>query len=64
MPHKGRYCILTYLLHSPVNPQALGFDPKLDNYVANAVGIFGGFYILFFVEKILKMALCVEHEVS
>ncbi|XP_051237744.1 metal cation symporter ZIP8 [Dicentrarchus labrax] len=43
-------------------PEALGFDPKTDNYVANAVGIFGGFYILFFMEKVLKMALGVEHE--
>lgn len=43
-------------------PEALGFDPKADNYVANAVGIFGGFYLLFFVEKILKMALRVDHE--
>lgn len=43
-------------------PEALGFDPKLDNYVANAVGIFGGFYLLFFVEKILKMALRVDNE--
>ncbi|KAG7234598.1 hypothetical protein INR49_002227 [Caranx melampygus] len=43
-------------------PEALGFDPKADNYVANAVGIFGGFYLLFFVEKILKMALKVEHD--
>ncbi|XP_074547376.1 metal cation symporter ZIP8 [Halichoeres trimaculatus] len=43
-------------------PEALGFDPKADNYVANAVGIFGGFYILFFMEKILKMALGIEHE--
>ncbi|XP_038584900.1 metal cation symporter ZIP8 isoform X1 [Micropterus salmoides] len=43
-------------------PEALGFDPKLDNYVANSVGIFGGFYILFFVEKILKLALGIEHE--
>uniref|UniRef100_A0A673BY10 Solute carrier family 39 member 8 n=1 Tax=Sphaeramia orbicularis TaxID=375764 RepID=A0A673BY10_9TELE len=43
-------------------PEALGFDPKADNYVAKAVGIFGGFYALFFVEKILKMALRVEHE--
>uniref|UniRef100_A0A3P9NMN3 Solute carrier family 39 member 8 n=1 Tax=Poecilia reticulata TaxID=8081 RepID=A0A3P9NMN3_POERE len=38
-------------------PEALGFDPKVDNYVAKAVGIFGGFYLLFFVEKILKMFL-------
>ncbi|KAM9842550.1 metal cation symporter ZIP8 [Aulostomus maculatus] len=43
-------------------PEALGFDPKADDYVANAVGIFGGFYLLFFVERILKMALRVEHE--
>lgn len=43
-------------------PEALGFDPKADNYVAKAVGIFGGFYALFFVEKVLKMALRVDHE--
>lgn len=43
--------------------QALGFDPKSDNYVANAVGICGGFYILFFMEKILKMALGLDNEV-
>ncbi|XP_047201013.1 metal cation symporter ZIP8 [Girardinichthys multiradiatus] len=43
-------------------PEALGFDPKADNYVAKAVGIFGGFYLLFFVEKILKMFLRTDHE--
>ncbi|CAN9501999.1 unnamed protein product [Ophioblennius macclurei] len=43
-------------------PEALGFNPKSDNYVANAVGIFGGFYLLFFVEKILKMSLRMDHE--
>ncbi|KAM9341574.1 metal cation symporter ZIP8 [Symphorus nematophorus] len=43
-------------------PEALGFDPKADNYVANAVGIFGGFYILFFMEKILKLTLKLDHE--
>ncbi|XP_028293739.1 zinc transporter ZIP8 [Gouania willdenowi] len=43
-------------------PEALGFDPKADNYVANAVGIFGGFYLLFFMEKILKLALKLEPE--
>ncbi|XP_054913240.1 metal cation symporter ZIP8 [Poeciliopsis prolifica] len=43
-------------------PEALGFDPKADNYVAKAVGIFGGFYLLFFVEKILKMFLGVGLE--
>lgn len=44
-------------------PQALGFDPKTDNYVLNAIGIFGGFYLLFIVEKILKMALGMDHGV-
>lgn len=43
--------------------QALGFDPKTDNYVLKAVGIFGGFYLLFFTEKILKMLLKTDHEV-
>ncbi|XP_049918105.1 metal cation symporter ZIP8 [Epinephelus moara] len=43
-------------------PEALGFDPKSDNYVANAVGIFGGFYMLFFVEKVLRLALGLEHQ--
>lgn len=42
----------------------MGFDPKSDNYVEKVVGIFGGFYILFFVEKLLKMALKVDNEVS
>lgn len=57
----GQHCILIILLW---NLQALGFDPKSDNYVANAVGIFGGFYILFFMEKLLKMALRVDQEVN
>lgn len=43
-------------------PEAMGFDPKSDNYVEKVVGIFGGFYILFFVEKLLKMALKVDNE--
>ncbi|KAK7904553.1 hypothetical protein WMY93_017160 [Mugilogobius chulae] len=43
-------------------PEALGFDPKADNYVAKAVGIFGGFYALFFVEKVLKIALRLDHD--
>nr|XP_056711200.1 metal cation symporter ZIP8 [Euleptes europaea] len=38
-------------------PEAFGFDPKIDNYVEKAVAIFGGFYILFFVERVLKMIL-------
>ncbi|XP_061890750.1 metal cation symporter ZIP8-like [Entelurus aequoreus] len=43
-------------------PEALGFDPKKDDYVANAIGIFGGFYLLFLVERILRLLLRVEHE--
>ncbi|NWZ68269.1 S39A8 protein, partial [Acrocephalus arundinaceus] len=38
-------------------PEAFGFDPKVDNYVEKAVAVFGGFYILFFVERILKVIL-------
>ncbi|XP_015683845.1 zinc transporter ZIP8 [Protobothrops mucrosquamatus] len=38
-------------------PEAFGFDPKVDNYVDKAVAVFGGFYILFFVERVLKMLL-------
>lgn len=62
--HQVCCCNLMSCNLSPCRLQALGFDPKSDNYVANAVGIFGGFYILFFVEKLLKMALRVDHEVS
>ncbi|XP_051504221.1 metal cation symporter ZIP8-like [Myxocyprinus asiaticus] len=43
-------------------PEALGLDPKDDNYVLNAVGIFGGFYLLFITERILKMALKADSE--
>ncbi|KAL2099256.1 hypothetical protein ACEWY4_005736 [Coilia grayii] len=43
-------------------PEALGFDPKADNYVLKAIGIFGGFYILFFTERVLKMALKLDYE--
>lgn len=45
------------------NKQALGFDPKVDNYVSNAIGIFGGFYLLYFTERILKIALKADPEV-
>lgn len=44
--------------------QALGFDPKKDNYILNAIGIFGGFYLLFFTEKVLKMLLKTDQEVQ
>ncbi|XP_030046612.1 metal cation symporter ZIP8 [Microcaecilia unicolor] len=38
-------------------PEALGFNPKNDNYIEKSVAVFGGFYILFFIERVLKMAL-------
>nr|XP_004465564.1 metal cation symporter ZIP8 isoform X2 [Dasypus novemcinctus] len=38
-------------------PEAFGFNPKVDNYVEKAVAVFGGFYLLFFVERMLKMLL-------
>ncbi|XP_075705878.1 metal cation symporter ZIP8 [Rhinoderma darwinii] len=43
-------------------PEAFGFDPKHDNYISKAVAIFGGFYMLMFVERILKMALNIYGE--
>ncbi|KAL7890214.1 hypothetical protein AOLI_G00024720 [Acnodon oligacanthus] len=43
-------------------PEALGFDPKADDYVLNAVGIFGGFYLLFFTERVLKIVLKADSE--
>ncbi|XP_062852079.1 metal cation symporter ZIP8 [Trichomycterus rosablanca] len=43
-------------------PEALGFNPKTDNYVSKAVGIFGGFYLLFFTERVLKIALKADSE--
>ncbi|XP_043111550.1 metal cation symporter ZIP8 isoform X2 [Puntigrus tetrazona] len=45
-------------------PEALGLDPKDDNYVLNVVGIFGGFYILFFTERVLKMVLKADAELG
>lgn len=59
LPRKHHYMTMTF-----VNKQALGFDPKVDKYVPQAVGIFGGFYLLYFTEKILKIILKVEHEVG
>lgn len=64
LPNLSVYPKVLSCCHSLGHVQALGFDPKSDNYVEKAVGIFGGFYILFFVEKLLKMALKVDHEVS
>ncbi|XP_056326864.1 metal cation symporter ZIP8 [Danio aesculapii] len=45
-------------------PEALGLDPKDDNYVLNVVGIFGGFYILFVTERVLKMILKADTELG
>uniref|UniRef100_A0A8C3BB84 Solute carrier family 39 member 8 n=1 Tax=Cairina moschata TaxID=8855 RepID=A0A8C3BB84_CAIMO len=44
-------------------PEAFGFDPKVDNYIEKAVAVFGGFYILFFVERILKVILKIYNQV-
>ncbi|XP_069773595.1 piwi-like protein 2 isoform X2 [Narcine bancroftii] len=38
-------------------PEAFGFDPKKADYVSKSVVVFGGFYLFFFTEKILKMLL-------
>ncbi|XP_021101083.1 zinc transporter ZIP8 isoform X1 [Heterocephalus glaber] len=38
-------------------PEAFGFNPKVDSYVEKAVAVFGGFYMLFFFERTLKMLL-------
>uniref|UniRef100_A0A8B9QRE7 Solute carrier family 39 member 8 n=1 Tax=Anas platyrhynchos TaxID=8839 RepID=A0A8B9QRE7_ANAPL len=44
-------------------PEAFGFDPKVDNYIEKAVAVFGGFYILFFVERVLKVILKIYNQV-
>uniref|UniRef100_A0A8C6X9K3 Metal cation symporter ZIP14 n=1 Tax=Naja naja TaxID=35670 RepID=A0A8C6X9K3_NAJNA len=38
-------------------PEAFGFDPQKDKYVSKSAVIFGGFYLFFFTEKVLKMLL-------
>ncbi|KAM8833505.1 metal cation symporter ZIP8 [Synchiropus picturatus] len=43
-------------------PEALGLHPEADNYAGNSASVFGGFYILFFVERVLKMLLRVDDE--
>ncbi|NXE22657.1 S39A8 protein, partial [Ardeotis kori] len=43
-------------------PEAFGFDPKVNNYIEKAVAVFGGFYILFFVERILKVILKIYNQ--
>lgn len=37
--------------------QAFGFNPQEDYYVSKSAVVFGGFYLFFFTEKILKMLL-------
>ncbi|XP_051780112.1 metal cation symporter ZIP14 isoform X2 [Erpetoichthys calabaricus] len=38
-------------------PEAFGFDPKEHYYVYKSAMVFGGFYLFFFTEKVLKMVL-------
>ncbi|KAH1177826.1 hypothetical protein KIL84_011528 [Mauremys mutica] len=38
-------------------PEAFGFNPQEDYYVSKSAVVFGGFYLFFFTEKILKMLL-------
>lgn len=50
---EGCCCPLTRLFC----PQAFGFNPQEDYYVSKSAVVFGGFYLFFFTEKILKMLL-------
>ncbi|XP_037114958.1 metal cation symporter ZIP14 isoform X2 [Syngnathus acus] len=43
-------------------PEAFGFDPMVDFYASKSAVVFGGFYLFFFTEKILKMLLKQKHE--
>lgn len=43
-------------------PEAFGFNPLEDSYVSTSAVIFGGFYLFFFTEKVLKMLLKQKHE--
>uniref|UniRef100_H2N028 Metal cation symporter ZIP14 n=1 Tax=Oryzias latipes TaxID=8090 RepID=H2N028_ORYLA len=38
-------------------PEAFGFDPLVDFYVSKSAVVFGGFYLFFFTEKVLKVLL-------
>ncbi|XP_070690563.1 metal cation symporter ZIP14 [Pempheris klunzingeri] len=38
-------------------PEAFGFDPMKDFYVPKSAVVFGGFYLFFFTEKVLKVLL-------
>ncbi|XP_056427041.1 metal cation symporter ZIP14 isoform X2 [Hyla sarda] len=43
-------------------PEAFGFNPLEDAYISTSAVIFGGFYLFFFTEKVLKMLLKQKHE--
>ncbi|XP_023570359.1 zinc transporter ZIP14 isoform X3 [Octodon degus] len=43
-------------------PEAFGFNPLEDDYVHKSAVVFGGFYLFFFTEKILKMLLKPKNE--
>ncbi|KAM6954513.1 metal cation symporter ZIP14 [Aplochiton taeniatus] len=45
-------------------PEAFGFDPMVDFYVSKSTMVFGGFYLFFFTEKVLKMLLKHKHGVK
>ncbi|KAK0138102.1 Zinc transporter ZIP14 [Merluccius polli] len=38
-------------------PEAFGFDPAVNFYVSKSTVVFGGFYLFFFTEKVLKVLL-------
>lgn len=44
--------------------QAFGFDPMEHFYVSKSAVVFGGFYLFFFTEKVLKMVLKQKNGVS
>uniref|UniRef100_A0A8D0RED6 Metal cation symporter ZIP14 n=1 Tax=Sus scrofa TaxID=9823 RepID=A0A8D0RED6_PIG len=43
-------------------PEAFGFNPTERDYVSKSAVVFGGFYLFFFTEKILKMLLKQKNE--
>ncbi|XP_068130789.1 metal cation symporter ZIP14 isoform X1 [Hyperolius riggenbachi] len=43
-------------------PEAFGFNPLEDSYITTSAVVFGGFYLFFFTEKVLKMLLKQKHE--
>ncbi|KAM7018691.1 metal cation symporter ZIP14 isoform 1-T2 [Tautogolabrus adspersus] len=38
-------------------PEAFGFDPMVDFYMSKSAVVFGGFYLFFFTEKVLRVLL-------